>query len=225
MFLVVVANLLTEAVGRIVVIAQRSFELSESIAHMRARLTQPIELVQIDYVTGGPADTVELARPHLHHDMPVVTANSDQYVDHPLAPFYQQLDDASVAGSILTMKDKDPKWSYAACDSSGDVTLVREKEVISSNATVGIYGFRSAALMWRGFDAMREADDRVNGELYVAPSYNHLIKAGHRVNIYDLGPITETMHGMGTPRDYETFLRSPASIRAAERSRQIFGAL
>lgn len=223
MFLVVIANLMTDAVGRVVIVAQKSFGLGQSVEHMRARMRQPVELVEIDFLTGGPADTVDLARDYLTPELPVVTANSDQYVDHSMEPLYAQLADPSIAGSILTMKDNDPKWSYAATDSHGDVVLVREKEVISDDATVGIYGFRSAQLMWEGLDAMRAARDTVNGEYYVAPSYNYLIRAGHRIVTFGLGPITLTMHGMGIPDDYEAFLKSSASHRAAELSRSIFG--
>lgn len=225
MFLVVAANLFAESVGRIVVVAQRSFNLGDTVSQMRARLSCPVELIEVDYLTGGPADTVELARPFLRIDQPVVTANSDQYVDHSILPLYDQLQDPAFAGSILTMKDDDPKWSYVACNANGDVTLVREKRVISSDATVGIYGFRTASLMWEAFEAMRAANDTVKGEYYVAPSYNQLIKRGHRVGIYDLGPISETMHGMGIPEDYEAFLQSPASLRASKRSRRLFGDL
>jgi dTDP-glucose pyrophosphorylase len=223
MFLVVIANLITDAVGKVVVIAQESFGLGPTVAHMRDRLGFAVELIEINHVTGGPADTVALARDHLELHKPVVTANSDQYVDHPLEPLYRQLTNVTIAGSILTMKDDDPKWSYAASDAQGNVSLVREKEVISDDATVGIYGFRTASLMWEGFDGMREAHDTVNGEYYVAPSYNHLISRGHRILTYDLGPITATMHGMGIPVDYEAFLRHPASKRAAEQSRILFG--
>jgi len=223
MFLVVVANLFTEAVGRIVIVAQSSFTLGDTVSRMRACLPCPVELVEIDYLTRGPADTVEIAQPFLRLDQPVVTANSDQYVDHSIAPLYDQLRDPVIAGSILTMKDDDPKWSYARSDANGDVTLVREKEVISSDATVGIYGFRSASLMWEGFDAMREANDTVKGEYYVAPSYNHLIERGYRIKTYDLGPISQTMHGMGIPEDYEAFLRSAASFRASKCARRLFG--
>jgi dTDP-glucose pyrophosphorylase len=223
MFLVVAANLLSSSVSRIVVIAQQSFGIGGVVERMRDRISQQVDLIEIDFLTDGPADTVDLAREYLTPELPVVTANSDQFVDHSMEPLYAQLGDPDVAGSILTMKDNDPKWSYAATDSNGDVLLVREKEVISEDATVGVYGFRSAHLMWEGFDAMRAAGDTVNGEYYVAPAYNHLIRAGHRIVTFGLGPITATMHGMGIPRDYETFLRSPASLRAAELSRSIFG--
>ena len=45
-------------------------------------------------------------------------------------------------GLIMTMPASDPKWSYIRYDEEGFVTLVREKEVISNQATVGIYNYR-----------------------------------------------------------------------------------
>ena len=40
----------------------------------------------------------------------------------------------------MTMKANDPKWSYAGIENNL-VTRVVEKEVISDEATVGIYNF------------------------------------------------------------------------------------
>ena len=223
MFLVVVANLLSNAVGSITVVAQQSWRLGAFVERANAMIPQTLSLVEIDYVTGGPADTIKLTRPLLDPELPVITANSDQYVDHDLGEFYRQLSDATFAGTILTMKDNDPKWSYASTDSEGDVLMVREKEVISPDATVGIYGFHTARLMWQAFDEMRLAEDVVNGEYFVAPAYNKLIDQGLRVTTYDLGQIASAMHGLGIPVDYETFCKSGTSVRAAELARQLFG--
>lgn len=215
MFSIVLANLLTEQVGSVTIVAQQVWDLGEEIALLDRALPQPIRLIEIDYVTGGPADTVELTRHLLDPDLPVVTGNSDQYVAADLSEFYAQLDDPDVAGNILTMEDDHPKWSYAATDADGNVTLVREKEVISPYATVGIYGFSTAALMFGAFDAMRDAHDTVNGEYYVAPAYNRLIAQGLRVSSTNLGPVSEVMHGLGVPVDYEAFLGQELSLRAA----------
>ena len=223
MFSVVLANLLTDQVGSVTLVAQEAWQLSDSVRRMRAALAQDVQLIEIDYVTGGPADTIELARPLLDPDLPVVTGNSDQYVDADLGAFYGLLDDPAIAGAILTMEDDHPKWSYAATDPSGDVTLVREKEVISPYATVGIYGFQSARLMFEGFDAMRAASDTVNGEYYVAPSYNRLIERGLRVTTANLGPISKVMHGLGVPSDYEGFTRSHAAVEAAAKTSALLG--
>lgn len=225
MFSVVMANLLTDDIGRVVVIAQKQFGLRPIFEKLQRRVPQSLELIEIDYVTGGPADTVELAIRSLEADLPVVTANSDQFVNHSLSSFYNQVRRSNNAGFILTMKDDDPKWSYALTDLFGRVKVVREKEVISRDATVGIYGFRSAALMWEAFDSMRAAKESVNGEYYVGPAYNQLIKRGRPVVAFDIGEIKTVMHGMGTPEDYEAFLCSPVSVHAAEQSCRLFGTI
>ncbi len=224
MFALVLANLLTDRVGSVTIVAQRAWDIGEEVRRIDRAQPCPVRIIEIDHVTGGPADTVELTRGVLDPDLPVVTGNSDQYVDADLSAFYEDLLRPGVAGTILTMLDDHPKWSYAATDEAGDVTLVREKEVISPHATVGIYGFRSAALMFEAFDAMRAARDTVNGEYYVAPAYNRLIERGRRVTSSSLGPVSDVMHGLGTPTDYEAFLLSPAAIRAADAARRLIDA-
>ena len=223
MFLIVLANLLTDDIGIINIIAQKAFRLNEMSEFLRKQTDREVNLIEIDYVTEGPADTVDLARPFLKPNLPVVTANSDQYVDSSLDHIYKNVSDDRFGGCILTMEDSDPKWSYVLKNNSGFVCEVKEKEVISNLATVGIYGFSSADLMLQGFDSMRANNDKVNGEYYVAPSYNYLVKAGHRIVTQDLGPIATVMHGLGIPEDYEAFLNNPVSELAASRARSLFG--
>ena len=111
MYRLVLANLLTDQVGRVAIVAQRAWDLSASIAELREALVLEIELIEIDYVTGGPADTVQLTECWLHPDDPVVTANSDQYVDADVRTFYAALESGDVSGALLLMEDDDPKWS------------------------------------------------------------------------------------------------------------------
>lgn len=221
MFKVVMANLLTEQVGSVTIVAQQEWELGAAIAAIARQIPQTVDLIEIDYITAGPAETVELARPSLDPSLPVVTGNSDQYVDVVLQDFYNQLLEDSIAGNILTMEDDDPKWSYASVGADGAVTEVKEKEVISPLATVGVYGFASAELMFEAFDEMRSNDDTVNGELYVAPAYNRLIRHGLRVVPWNLGPVSRVMFGLGIPVDYENFLQSETSQRAVAKARAL----
>lgn len=219
MFKVVMANLLTEQVATVTVIAQAAWRIRPMIEDLNENLAQEVRLIEIDYITSGPADTVELSRPYLNSDWPVVTANSDQYVDAMLDDFYDEVLEDGVAGCIIAMEDSDPKWSYAAVSADGTVAEVREKKVISPFATVGIYGFESAALMFDAFDEMRHLHDTVNGEFYVAPAYNRIIERGRQVTLTNLGPVSSVMHGMGIPEDYERFLLDPVSLRAAAQAR------
>jgi hypothetical protein len=53
---------------------------------------------------------------------------------------------------------------------------------------------------------MIAADQRVNGEFYVAPTYNPLIAEGASVETFGIAPEGVGMHGLGTPADLERFL-------------------
>ncbi|WP_197703919.1 hypothetical protein [Cohaesibacter sp. ES.047] len=50
--------------------------------------------------------------------------------------------EGNLDGLIMTMKADDPKWSFVGFDAAGNVNCVVEKQVISDEATVGIYNFK-----------------------------------------------------------------------------------
>ena len=54
-------------------------------------------------------------------------------------------------------------------------------------------------------------DQRVNGEFYVAPTYNEMIADGKTILSY---PVAE-MKGLGTPEDLERFLVDQKEQRRA----------
>ncbi|MCM3523367.1 hypothetical protein, partial [Curtobacterium sp. P97] len=99
------------------------------------------------------------------------------------------------------MRADDPKWSFVAKDADGMVTRVVEKEVISDEATVGIYTVARGRDFVRGADGMIAADARVNGEFYVAPVYEQLIAGGARIGTVSIGSAGDGMYGLGTPQD------------------------
>jgi len=222
MYRTVLANLLTEDVASVTLVAQKAFDLGQDVEALRSHTSAEVRLIEIDYITSGPAETVELALNHLKLEDPIVTANSDQYVNCSLIAMYQQLYFEDVVGNILVMEDSDPKWSYVKLKENGDVGQVREKQVISNLATVGIYGFESGNALKKAFNLMREAQDTVNGEFYVAPAYNQLIARGSRIVAHNVGPVSTVMHGLGTPEDYEAFLRHPDSFKIARRASTLF---
>ena len=86
------------------------------------------------------------------------------------------------------------------------VARVVEKEVISNEATVGIYNFRRGADFVKAANDMIRRDERVNGEFYVAPTYNSLIRDGQKIGIHNIGSEADGMYGLGIPADLEFFL-------------------
>jgi len=47
-------------------------------------------------------------------------------------------------------------------------------------------------------------NERVNGEFYTCPAYNYMIRAGHKIKVFNINQ--NKMHGLGTPEDLQTYL-------------------
>lgn len=161
-------------------------------------------IVPVREVTEGAACTVLLAEEYIDNDSPLMTANSDQYIDIDINEYLMK--GAEADGLIMTMTADDPKWSFINFDSNNYVTEVREKEVISNEATVGIYNFNRGADFVKYAKRMIENNERVNGEFYVAPVYNQLIRDGKKICFYNIGSVNNGMYGLGTPEDLKSFL-------------------
>ena len=169
------------------------------------RLCPGCEIVPVRTVTEGAACTVLLAREFIDSDAPLMIANSDQIVDLPIDDYLAAADAPDVAGLIMTFWSDHPKWSYCRLRDDGTVSEVVEKQVVSNEATVGIYNFAHGRDFVRAADAMIAADLRVNGEFYVAPCYNQLIAAGARIVTMKTGREYAGMYGLGIPEDLEFF--------------------
>lgn len=222
MFQVVLANLVNDFICKVVLIVPKIWNLSDDFRSLESALGIAVEVVEVEGLTDGPAGSVEMAKKHLDASLPVVTANSDQYLDADLTEFYGDVVSGQYAGVILAMEDDDPKWSYAKVDETGKLMEVREKVVISNLATVGVYGFESASIMFDAIDRMRQDEASVNGEYYVGPSYNYILTEKGGVAVTNLGPVGDIMHGLGIPRDYESFMLTGTSKHAAGLANSIF---
>jgi dTDP-glucose pyrophosphorylase len=163
------------------------------------------EIISVDQVTEGAACTVLLARHLIDSAAPLMIANSDQIVDLFIDEYLAAGDEAEADGLIMTFWADHPKWSYCRLASDGRVTEVVEKQVVSNDATVGIYNFRHGADFVRAADQMIARDLRVNGEFYAAPTYNQLIEEGCKVVVKATGREGHGMYGLGIPEDLEIF--------------------
>lgn len=162
------------------------------------------EIVPVNHVTEGAACTVLLSETLIDTEGPLMIANSDQYVDIDVNAYLASMKKQD--GLIMTMTADDPKWSFIQYDQDGFVTLLREKEVISQEATVGIYNFAHGSDFVKYAKGMIEKDIRVNGEFYVAPVYNEMIEDGKRIVFSNIGSENQGMYGLGIPADLNRFL-------------------
>lgn len=158
------------------------------------------EIVRLDEVTQGQACTVLAARRWIDSDEPLLVYNADTYCRTTLAKRLSALP-AEVDGLLGVFHAPGDKWSFARADSSGRVLETAEKSRISDWASTGLYYFRRGCDFVRHAEAMIAAEERVNGEFYVAPVYNRMIAAGERIYIDP----AEEVWVLGTPEDLRQF--------------------
>lgn len=163
-------------------------------------------IIPIDYITEGAACTVLLAENHIDNDDELMIANSDQFVDTDINQYLPYMN--GYDGLIMTMPANHPKWSYIKYNEQGFVTMVREKEVISNEATVGIYNYKHGKDFVNYAHQMIDKNIRVNNEFYVAPVYNEMIEAGKKIVYKNVG---ESMYGLGVPEDLHYFMEQSIS--------------
>jgi HAD superfamily hydrolase (TIGR01509 family) len=159
------------------------------------------KIVVIDHITEGAACTTLLAKEYINNNEPLLIANSDQFVEWDSNEFMYSMTGDNVDGGILTFNNSHPKWSYVRLDDNKFVTEVKEKEVISNEATVGIYYWSHGEDYVKYAEKMVSNNIRVNNEFYVAPVYNEAIKDNKKIKIFHI----DKMWGLGTPEDLTYF--------------------
>ena len=212
MIQVVVDNLTPSCDHRFIFICQNEHldqfngrQLLNSIAH------SPI-IIGIDGYTEGQLSSALLARSYIDNEDPLMTANTDQFIDFSIDQYLGYMKEMQLDGLIMTMDASDPKWSYVELSQeTGMVERTAEKEVISNQATVGIYNFAKGKDFCRAADELISENIRTNGEFYICPVFNSLIKDGCKIGTYNIGQEGNGMYGLGIPDDLKKFLESEVS--------------
>jgi len=205
MIQVVMENL--TGVGRPIVIMQRKHIDHYCAEYHLKRVNPETVLVTTDGLTEGSTCTILLARELINNQNELIMANSDQYVDFDVKEFVAAMRARRADAGMITFKASHPKWSYAKIGPMGEVEHVAEKQVISDQATVGIYYYRRGSDFVRYAERMIAKNIRVNGEFYVSQAFNEYIADGKRVLTFEIA--SDAMHGLGTPEDLEAFLALP----------------
>jgi NDP-sugar pyrophosphorylase family protein len=214
MIQVVINNLRPECSHRFIFICQEKHVREYQLDRLLPAWAPGCQIIGLDGLTQGAACTVLAARDLINTEDELMIANSDQYVDVDINIYLEKMRQDNLEGLIMTMAADDPKWSFVGLNHEHLVTRVVEKEVISNEATVGIYNFRQGKDFVSSADRMIEKDLRVNNEFYVAPVYNELIENNKRIGIYNIGKEADGMYGLGIPVDLELFLTLPIHRQA-----------
>jgi NDP-sugar pyrophosphorylase family protein len=161
------------------------------------------KFIEIDYITEGPANSALLFRNQINSNEELIIANCDQIMEWNSENFLHNV--RLYDGAVVTYHTDTDKNSYARLDKNGLVVEIREKEVISNVSLNGIHYWKKGSHFVNSADKMMELQDRApNGEFYIGPTYNHMIRQGLKVGIYHIP--NEQHHPVGIPDDLKKYL-------------------
>ena len=204
---VVVNNLNIDA--HYIFLVQKSHYETYNLKYLLNLIAPNCDIIQIEGITEGAAVTTLLAKGLIDNDNPLVIANSDQYIEWNSNECMYAFSADEIDGGILTFEAHHPKWSYAKLDDNGFVSEVAEKQVISNNATCGIYYWKHGSDYVKYAEQMILQNKRVNNEFYVCPVFNEAIVDGKKFRIKTI----KQMWGIGTPEDLNYFLNNKGTLK------------
>lgn len=178
-------------------------EHAREIRSVISNFNKEANVIEIDYVTDGPARTALLFSDLINSNQELVIANCDQIMEWSGDKFLSSA--RLYDGAVVTYYANTDKNSYAKLDINGNVLEIREKEVISTTSLNGIhYWKRGSYFVSSALDMIKANDRASNGEFYIGPSYNYMIKKGYSVGSVHIP--NEMHHAVGDPEDLLRFI-------------------
>jgi len=198
--------------GQYIFIIRKYETLAETILlrDILKQITEEPIIIEIDHVTEGAACTCLLAKEHINNSEQLISVNCDQIMNWDSKEFLNLVEGANVDGCVVTYNSDSIKNSYIELDEQGFGVRLAEKDPISNLSLTGIHYWKQGRYFVKSAEAMINDNIRVNNEFYVAPTYNHMISDGLKVNNYHIE--NSNFHPVGTPEDLKKYLHSHYGI-------------
>ena len=162
------------------------------------------KVIEIDYVTEGSASTCYLSKEFIDNDDELIISNCDQILKWDSKKFLEY--SSNYDCSVLTHKSNEDKNSFIKTDENNKGIEIREKEVISDNALVGVHYFKKGSDFIKSYEYIFNNKIKFKNEYYVSTVCNHLINEGKEVVNYPFQE-NELYYSTGTPEDYFKYMR------------------
>lgn len=177
-------------------------------------------ILTVESLTRGSVETCLYASEYIDNDEELIITNCDQRLEWDSNLFKQFIDDASIDGCIVTHESNNPKHSYAKSNNNGVVSIIKEKEVISNNALIGLHYWKKGKdFVSSANQLLKEFNLKNRKECYISETFNYLIENQKTIKIYDI-PSNEYIC-LGTPYDVSIY-RSKSYEFSIEKPKTIF---
>lgn len=168
---------------------------------LKSKFGNDVKIVVVDHDTDGSVSTCLLAKDLINNELPLLIYTPDVYFQNTFDPatINKNLD-----GFLLTFKANNPAHSYVQLNEDGYAIRTAEKQVISSDAAVGLYYFKTGKMFVKYAEELIKKKIKTKNEFYICPMYNLLIGDGLKISIQQV----EKMHVLGTPKELEFFINN-----------------
>lgn len=172
-----------------------------------------LNIVTLDHPTRGALETVMMGEKYIDDDDICIILDCDLWFkyncdwihDNELFKLLHKIEDdnTSIDGFVLGFLSNKDKYSYAKINENKIVKKTAEKQVISYNALMGVYGFSRGKILkeYAKYLLNRESD---YNEYYVSAIYNYMIDDGAKILM--LWP--DDYRSLGTSDEIDEFLKS-----------------
>lgn len=145
----------------------------------------------------GTSETIFLARKMIDKNTTVMVIYPDQYIDFDLSIIKRG---NAYLGAYVNFGNRSGFMKIR----DGKIIHFVEKTNISNIASSGFYIFPSRKDLQYALKKQIESGETLNGEFYLGPSINYLIKKS--INVYPLE--VKSKYDLGNPEDIEYFVKN-----------------
>lgn len=174
-----------------------NYEIKKILKKLKIR--NKFYLIETPDNPAGQSASIKFAKKIVKQNQPLIVVNPDQYIDfdlpekieHCYLPLYAQLGNKSGFVSIK----------------NNEIEKFVEKNNISNLACAGVYIAAKAKWIFSAINQQIKNKDMLNGEFYLGPAFNYIIKEGIKVE-----PLTiRAKYDLGNPQDIEIFKKNNIS--------------
>jgi len=177
-------------------------------------------IIVLDSITKGSVETCLYASDYINNDEELIITNCDQRLEWDSELFNEFIKDNSIDGCVVTHESNNPKHSYAKIDDNNVISLIKEKEVISNNALIGLHYWKKGKdFVSSARQLLTEFDKKNRLECYISETLNYLIEQNKLIKSYNI-PCNEYIC-LGTPYDVSIY-NSKIKEFAIEKPKTIF---
>lgn len=172
----------------------REVEGLDQLEQALRRMWPGCRIIRLSHLTGGALYSALAAMSMVDPDEPVIVDLADiLFTEGPADPA-RTFETDGIGAIVPVFHSDEPCYSYLQID-DGKVIMAREKQVISSHASAGVYMFTSSQLyMMAAVHSLQNRNDLSYRDLlFICPMVNGVIAAGRDV----IAPSIKTVQPVG----------------------------